>query len=305
MATVTLAESAKLSQDLLISGLIETIVTVDRFYEILPFMEIEGNALAYNRENVMGDVEFLGTGGTIAAKAAATFTQVTTQLTTLIGDAEVNGLIQATRSNLNDQKAVQVMSKAKNIGVTYQNNLVNGDGTGNSITGLLSLMPAGQLVDTGTNGKALDFDTLDNLMDLVKDKNGVVDYMMMPARTLRSYYALLRALGGASIGDVVTLPSGAQVPGYRGVPIFRNDYLPINQTKGSGSDQTTIIAGTVDDGSGKMGIAGLTAMGEAGLRVSELGEAEDRDETITRVKFYNGLALFSELGISGADGITD
>ena len=305
MATVTLVESAKLSQNLLITGLIETIVTVDRFYEILPFMEIEGNALQYSRENVMGDVEFLGVGGTITAKNAATFTTVTTSLTTIIGDAQVNGLIQATRSNLNDQKGIQIMSKAKNIGVTYQNNLVNGDGTGNSITGLLNLLPAGQTVDTGANGKALDFDTLDELIDSVKDKNGQVDYMMMPARTIRSFYALLRALGGASIGDVVTLPSGATVPGYRGVPIFRNDYLPINQTKGSGSAQTTILAGTVDDGSGKMGIAGLTAMGEAGLRVSDLGEAEDRDETITRLKFYSGLALFSELGIAGADGITN
>ena len=49
-----------------------------------------------------------GVGTTITAKAATTFTQVTSTLTTIIGDAEVNGLIQATRSgDGNDQKAVQ------------------------------------------------------------------------------------------------------------------------------------------------------------------------------------------------------
>jgi len=31
--------------------------------------------------------------------------------------------------------------------------------------------------------------------------------------------------------------------------------------------------------------------------VTEVGEAEDSNDTITRVRFYTGLALFSELGM--------
>lgn len=306
MASVTLAESAKLSQDMLIAGIIETIVTVDRFYEILPFHEIEGNALAYNRENAMGTVQNLGVGDTITAKAAATFTQVTTGLTTLLGDAEVNNLIQATRSNIQDQTAAQIASKAKNIGQTYRAQLINGDGTNDTITGLLSLVAAGQTIaSTDANGDALSFEVLDNLIDIVTDKNGQVDYFQLNSRTLRSYFTLLRALGGAGIGEVVTLPSGTQVPGYRGVPMFRNDNLPTDQTRGTTTDATTILAGTVDDGSMQVGIAGLTAMGDAGIRVSNIGESETKDETITRVKFYNGLALFSELGLAAATGITN
>lgn len=305
MATVTLAESAKLSQNMLIAGVIENIVVVDRFYDILPFTELEGNALAYNRENAMGDVQFLGVGGTITAKAAATFTPVTASLTTLIGDAEVNGLIQATRSNITDQKAVQIASKAKNIGLTYRSNLIVGDGLNNTFPGLLALVASSQkILPTGTDGDKLSFDVLDNLIDIVKDKNGVVDYFMMHSRELRQYYKLLRALGGAGIGEVVTLPSGATVPGYRNVPIFRNDNIPIDQTIGDSDDATTIFAGTLDDGSNKMGIAGLTAMGEAGVRIADVGEKENADESITRVKFYCGLANFSELGLAAATGIT-
>ena len=116
MPTVTLAEAAKLTQDQLVAGLIETIVEVNPLYELMPFTEIEGNALAYNRENALGDTQFLGVGGTITAKNPATFTKVTSELTTLIGDAEVNGLIQATRSDYTDQTAVQVASKAKSAG---------------------------------------------------------------------------------------------------------------------------------------------------------------------------------------------
>lgn len=305
MATVTLAESAKLTQNQLLSGIIETIVEVNPMYELMPFQEIHGNALAYNRENALGDVQFLGVGGTITAKNPATFTQVTSALTTLIGDAEVNGLIQATRSDMQDQTAIQIASKAKSLGRKFQQNMIVGDGTSDTFSGLLSLIPAAQKRTSATNGQNLTFDILDELIDMVKDKDGQVDYLMMPARTIRSYYALLRALGGASVGDVVTLPSGRKIPVYRDIPILRNDFLPTNQVQGSATNATTVIAGTFDDGSMTHGIAGLTAQGASGVRVSRIGESETKDETITRVKMYCGMALFSELGIASASGITN
>lgn len=306
MASVTLAESAKLALNMLVAGVIENVITVNRMFEVLPFDGISGNALAYNRENVLGAVETRTVGDTISAgKAAATFTQVTSSLTTIVGDAEVNGLIQATRSEDNDQTAVQIASKSKSAGRKFQDMLINGTGSGSEFDGLINLCAAGQEVATGTDGGALSFAFLDELLDLVIDKDGQVDYITMHARTLRSYMALLRGLGGASIGDVVQLPSGAEVPAYRGVPIFRNDYIPINQTKGSGSAQTTIFAGTLDDGSRQHGISGLTAESMAGISVVDVGESETKDEHIWRVKWYCGLALFSEKGLACADGITN
>ena len=306
MASVTLAESAKLAQDDLVAGVIENVITVNRMFEVLPFDGINGNALAYNRENVLGDVATEGVGDTIGAKAAATFTQVTSTLTTIVGDAEVNGLIQATRSSDgNDQTAVQIASKAKSAGRSYQNLFINGVAGGTDFDGLLALCVAGQTVATGASGGALSFLFLDELLDLVVDKDGEVDYITMHARTIRSYNALLRGLGGASISEVITLPSGATVPSYRAVPIFRNDYIPITQVKGGGSDQTTIFAGTLDDGSRTHGIAGLTAENFAGINVVDVGESETKDEHIWRVKWYSGLALFSEKGLACADGITD
>lgn len=313
MASVTLVESAKLSQDMLISGVIESIVTVDRFFEVLPFLEIEGNALAYNREAAMGNVENLAVGGTIVAKAAATFTKVTTSLTTIIGDAEVNNLIQNTRSNFTDQKAAQVMSKAKNIGLTYRDQYVNGTGASDTVQGMTSLVAAAAASQTlaaaardggaGTNGDQLTFLVMDELIDIVKDKNGIVDYFQMNSRELRQFFVLLRAQGGATIQETVTLPSGATVPAYRSVPIFRNDNIAIDVTIGSNTTSGQIFAGTLDDGSNQVGISGLTAVGESGIRVTEIGEHQSKDESITRVKFYCGFALFSELGIATATGI--
>ena len=81
MATVTLVEASKLTQDMLLAGVIEQIIEVNPMFELFPFMEIEGNALSYNREATLGDVQFLGVGGTITAKNPATFTKKSASLT--------------------------------------------------------------------------------------------------------------------------------------------------------------------------------------------------------------------------------
>lgn len=317
MASTTLLESAKLSQDLLVQGIIEDIIEVNQMFQMLPFDGIEGNALAYNRENVIGGAGVGGVGDAISAytdtilggntsKDAATWDQISTSLTRILGDAEMDGLIQATRSNINDQKATQVASKAKNVGRQYQNMLINGTGASDQFTGLIPLAVAGQQVDTGTDGSALSFEILDEMIDLVKDKDGKVDYIIMHQRTRRAYKALLRALGGTSPDDIYTMPDGSQVIAYSGIPIFVNEHIPITQTKGATvGSTTTIFAGTFDDGSRKHGIAGLTASKESGIVVKEIGEKEDADESITRIKWYCGLALFSEKGLSSAPGVTN
>lgn len=320
MPSITLVESAKLSQNELVAGVIENIITVNRMFHVLPFDGIDGNALAYNRENALAPVATVGVGDTDgvigssatsgnnqserqAAKDAATFTQVTSTLTTILGDAEVNGLIQATRSNDNDQTAVQIASKSKSAGRKYQDMMVNGDGTNYGFAGLISLCPSGQVLDTGTDGQKLSLELMDELQDTVIDKDGTVDYFAFNQREIRTMNKLLRELGGTSAMDAVKLPSGAEVPAYRGVPVLRNDYIPVNQTKGASSNCTSIFAGTFDDGSRQHGIAGLTASQQAGIHVVDVGEHQQKDERIWRVKWYAGLALFSEKGIAMAQGI--
>lgn len=307
MASITLVESAKLAQDDFTAGIIENVIDVNQIYQLMPMDGIDGNSLAYNRENVLGDVQTVTVGDLITARAAATYTQVNSSLTTIIGDAEVNGLIQATRSNRgNDQTAVQIASKAKSAGRKYQDMMVNGTGSGTQFPGLLVLCDAGRTIaSTGANGDVLSFATLDQLIDTVTDKDGQVDYIIANSRTVRSYKALLRGLGGNSVDDMYQLPSGAQVNAYSGVPIFRNDWVPINQTRGSTTTATTVFAGTFDDGSRKHGISGLTAANAAGLQVDYVGVHQSKDEKIYRVKWYCSMALFNLNGLAMATGITN
>lgn len=305
--SVTLTESAKLSQDMLVRGVIENTITVNQSYQVMPFMGIEGNSLAYNRENVLGDVMVAGVGSEITANAAATFTQVTSSLTTIIGKAAVNGLIQATRSNFTDQAATQIGSKAKSVGRKYQDLFINGDSNNaNEFDGLLNLVSSGQTVDVtddNANGEILTLDRLDEGMSNVTAKDGQVDWIMMNDRELRKYMSILRSHGGASINEVISLPDGSQVMGYRGVPIFRNDYITITQTAGGNSDATTIFMGCWDDGGGT-GVSGITAMNDAGMSVVPVGQSESYDEEVYHIRWYVGLANFSDKGLAAVSGIT-
>ena len=317
MASVTLVESAKLAQDELVAGVIENVITVNQMYGVLPFDEIEGNSLKYNRENALGGVGVSGVGDTIGsgdsnpltggsgeAKDAATFTEVYSGLTTILGDAEVNGLIQNTRSgDGNDQAAIQIGSKSKHLGRVYQHMLINGTGASDQFDGLINLCASGQTRTAATDGQALALSHLDELMDLVTVKDGEVDYFAMHSRERRAYRALLRGLGGAAIMEVYELPEGQEVIAYSGVPVFRNDYIPIDQTQGNSTDASTIFAGTLDDGSRSNGLAGLTSSEMMGINVVPVGESETKDEFIWRVKWYAGMALFSEKALACAPGM--
>lgn len=308
MASLSLTEAAKLEQNPLIAGVIESIVTVNPFYHVLPFDRISGNAIQYNRENAIGGVAPIGIGGgsnTVpdAAKTPATVTPVTTALKALIGDALVDHFIQTTMGLQNDQKGVQIASKAKGLGREYQRQLILGDSGSNPLEfdGLQKLVPDAQVIDAAQGDYS--FEILDALISSVKAKDGQVDFLMMPDAAIRKHFSLLRALGGANISEVMQMPDGSKIPVYRGIPMFRNDWVPLDTATDAGHVLTDIYAGCLDDGSRKVGIAGLTSEVQSGIFVTEVGEAELTNDTITRLRFYSSLAVFSELGIARAKNV--
>jgi len=308
MPSLTLAEAAKLQQNPLIAGVVESIVTTNQMYSVLPFMAIEGNALSYNREAVLGDSEFIGVGGadnTITAKAPTTVTPATAKIVPIVGDAEVDHFEATAMSTQNDQEAIQIAGKAKSIGRKFQDTMINGDSAVNtkSFDGLAKLVPPSQKF--GAAGAAFSLDVLDGVLDLVKSKDGQVDFYMMNSRHIRNYLKVLRDLGGASVNEVVQLPGGGTVMAYRGIPIFKNDWIPVAGGAEPGLNRSDIYAGVFDDGSKKIGISGLTAARQSGIFVSRVGEAEDSNDIITRLRFYCGFALFSELGIAMAPAVDD
>ena len=310
MATQTLAEAAKLIQNDLIAGVAEDIISINPIYDIMPFVSYTGQGIVVNRENALGDAGMYAVGATITHKTAATFTQQTFTATKLIGDAELDGLVRVQSEGGGvDQVAVEISSKAKSIGRLFQQGMATGDGSSPNMNSLHSMCDSGQFT-TASAGQALSFELLDELCDLVKSKDGQVDWIMMPARTIRSYKVLLRALGGTPADWVVTLPGGRQTISYEGIPIFKNEYLSTEETANgaavTGGALTSVWAGVWDDGSEKVGFAGIhPIMVPAGIMVEPVGAQEAVDTSIWRVKQYANCALFNRRGLARLTSIND
>jgi hypothetical protein len=310
MATQTLAEAAKLINDDLVAGVAEDIISVNPLFDILPFNGYTGQGIVVNREDALGDAGFYAVGATITHKTAATFEQQTFTATKIIGDAELDGLVKVQSEGGGvDQVAVEISSKAKSVGRQFQTGMASGDGSSPNMNSLHSLCDSGQYT-TASAGQALSFELLDELCDLVKSKDGQVDWIQMPARTLRSYKVLLRALGGTPADWVVELPGGRKVISYEGIPIFKNEYLSVTETANGaaleGDVLTSVWAGVFDDGSEKVGVAGIHPVNvPAGVQVEPVGPQEAVDTSIWRVKQYANFACFNRRGLARLTSINN
>src|SRR5918997_1646300 len=123
---MTKVEAAKLTQDMMLRGVIETIVTESRILELLPFMEVTGTAVTYNREATLPAATFYDAGDTWS-EATPTFTQVTAALKILGGDADVDNFLGQTYADPNDLEAEVLMKRAKATAHLYSDSFFNGD----------------------------------------------------------------------------------------------------------------------------------------------------------------------------------
>lgn len=310
MASQTLIEAKKFINDDIVAGVVQDIIDINPMYTVLPFTSYVGQAILTNRELALGDAGFYAVDATITNKAASTYTQVPFSAVKIIGDVELDNLVSATSSSGGvDQLAVEIGSKAKQVGRLFQTGLATGDGIAPNMNSLHSMVDSGQFT-TASAGQALSFALLDELLDLVKAKDGQVDWIQMPARTLRSFKVLLRALGGASINEVVNLVDGRTVVGYNGIPIFRSDFLSTTETA-NGALLTTgalasVWAGCFDDGSQKIGLSAIhPETVPAGVQVEFVGQLEAKDSSLVRVKQYTNAVIFNRKGLARLPSINN
>ena len=291
---MTQVEAARLTQDLLLRGVIETIVYESSILQLLPFTEVNGTALVYNREKTIPATAFYAVGDTWT-EATPTWDQITSTLTIMGGDADVDNFLQQTYADPNDLEAAVIESRAKSIAQTWSDTFYNGD-TGvdpKSFDGLVNLVTAGQTVTAGAGGAALTLSMMDELIDTVKP--GRPDALLMAKRTRRKLSSLRRASG--NLLETAVDAFGRHALFYDGIPLLVDDWLPITEVVGgSGAVCSSVYAV-------KLGSAGLMGLENGGVQVETVGELETKDATRHRLKWYSGLALMSELGVARLAGI--
>ena len=294
---LTLAEAGKLSNDVLLTGVIETIVNESPILQALPFIEIVGNGLSYNQENTAPTAAFYDAGDTWA-ESTPTFTQQTATLKILGGDADVDNFLKSTRSNLQDLEAAVVQLKAKAVQQKFDDTFVNGDTASDakSFDGIDKLATGGQTVSMGTNGATLTLDKLDEVIDKVKA--GKPHMLLMSRRSRRKLSAISRATGSGLL-ETDRNQFGQMVQYYDGIPVGMNDWITDDKTVGTSDDCSTIYAVQFGEGA----IAGLS--GPGGLQVERVGSLEVKDATRTRVKWYVAMAVFNALKLAKLTGVRD
>jgi hypothetical protein len=295
------AEAEKLSNNMLVQGLVEEIITVNEMFDILPFAQVNGKAYLYKRENVLPTVTFLDPNDAVT-EDAATFTEVMTKLRILAGDVDVDKFLNETMSDTDSQLATQLSLKVKAMARKFQDATVNGDSVADikSFDGMAKLCVAGQTTPIATNGGALTLTALDQLIDSVPNKP---DFLVMRRGTRRAYVALLRAANGNN-GSMFQHPNfSVPVLQHNGVPILMNDWLPSNEVCGtSGAVTASVYAVRANE---MDGLHGLYGGDSAGIRVENIGTVQNKDAIRTRVKWYCGLALKSTKSLARLSGITN
>lgn len=293
-------EAEKLSQNDVVVGLIEEIITVNEMFSILPFVQVNGKAFVYKRENVLATAAYIDVDE-VVPESASTFTEIVTKLRILAGDVDVDKFLMETMSDTEDQLATQIALKMKTVARMFQDTIVNGNSGTNpkEFDGIRVLTTAGQTLNAATNGAALTFGMLDQLVDMVPNKP---DFLMMRQGTRRAYTALARATGGTD-AVMVELPNfGKPVLSHNGVPIIVNDFQSGVETLGAGTNLASIYAVRANELDGFHGLYGGSA---AGIRVEAIGTVQNKDAVRTRVKWYVGAALKSTRSVARLAGVTN
>ena len=306
---MTLAESAKYSQEYLYPKVVEEILKVSPILTKIPFVEVRGTALRvdYEDESNPSTVNFYGPNEQIVG-GEGLLLQRDFSLTRLIGDAQVDNLLRKSRSNPIDIMAEQLKLKSKAMAHKFEKTLIYG-GTPltNEFNGLhsSSILVAGQTVKLGTvaTGAPLTTTALDQMLDLVA-VGGMPDVIVMNRNILRRLSAYLRTLGSHQserdeYGNLWT--------SWQGVPIAASDF--ITQLEAIATDATydstgvgvtsTVFALRFGAGDGLVGIQ------SGSIATEKFGNLENFDGTKIRLKWYCGMALYQSKAIAAITGVTD
>lgn len=304
---ITLVEAAKLSRDDLQRGVIETFVQTSPLLDRLPLLEIEGNAYAYNSEGTLPGVEFRAVNGSYS-ESTGTVNQASEKLVILGGDADVDTFIQKTRSNLNDQRAVQTAMKVKAASYKFQDTFINGDVAvdANAFDGLKKRLTGGQVLTAPgangspvyNNGTAADvnafFAALDDLVSSVPGLDGGNGAIYANAKIIGKIRAAGRIAGGVEI--VREDMTGKRVVMWNGIPVLDlgktaagADILPLSETKGASNLTSSIYAVKFGQDEGDAAVTGLT---NGGVSVRDLGEIDAKPAYRTRIEFFCGVGVF-------------
>lgn len=299
---LTLVEAAKLhSGDVVRSAIIELYASSSPVLENLPFTNIPGNALRYNREDKLPGVGFRGVNEGYTESVGALNPQVET-LSIAGGDLDVDKFIVDTMGE--DQRSIQETMKVKALALRWTKAFIKGDSDSNprEFDGMQRRITGSQLIDNHATGAGLSLGKLDELIDATNNPSALV-----MNKTLRRL--LTAAARNPSVGGYITYgvdAFGRRIAQYNDLPILildedeaGNQILAFNEVGASGgTTNTSIYCLSFGEGS-------LHGIENGGIDARDLGEIEAKPVFRTRVEWYSGIAQYHGKAAARLRGITN
>jgi HK97 family phage major capsid protein len=194
MAGITLAEASKLIETPLKRGIIETIARESAVLEVLPFININGNAYSYVQEDTLGTVGFRDVN-TDYNHTNPTYVQKTEHLRRLGSKVEVDRFIELTQ-NIHDVRAEATAAKAKAIANEFTRAFFKGNASTNpqEFDGLDVRITGSQLIDVSNAGTPVKLEPI-HIHTLLDTVMGGADVLFMNKRTRRKVTSMFQNQG--------------------------------------------------------------------------------------------------------------
>lgn len=299
---LTLVEAAKLhSGDVLKSSIIELYARNSDVLQFLPFDNISGNSLSYNREDKLPGVGFRGVNQGYSESTGVLNPQ-TERLTIAGGDLDVDKFIVDTMGA--DQRSSQEAMKVRALALRWGKAFIKGDQDADprEFDGLQKRVQSSMIIDNHATGAGLSLAALDEAIDAVDNPSAIIMNKAMRRR-------LTQASRDQSVGGYVEFTQdsyGRRMTQYADLPVLIVDedeegeqILPFNEAgAGGGSSATSLYV--VSFGEGK-----LIGLQNGDINVRDMGELESKPALRTRVEWYSGFAIYHGKSVARVRGVTN
>ena len=294
---LTLIEAAKLEKgNAYKSGIIELYGGSSSILINLPFENIQGNALKYNRESSLPGVGFRGVNEGYTPSTGV-LNPLSEALVIAGGDLDVDKFTIDTMGA--EQRSVQEGMKARALSLAWTRKFIKGDSETDprEFDGLQKRIVGNQLIPAGTTdgGTALSLAKLDEAIDQTLNPT----HLIMSKAMARRFTAAARTTAVSGYVNYTVDQLGRRVMQYNDIPIVTVDldnegnsildFDEVSYTSSAwgGNDTATSIYIV------SMGADALTGIQNGGMDVRDLGELQTQPLFRTRIEWYNGVAIFN------------
>ena len=298
----TLIEYMKTTTSELLAGVIEEFARTSPILELLPFKEIIGNALTYNKEDSLPGIAFRGVNEAYDEDTGV-INPETENLKILGGDADTDRALQKWEKNFGERRATDLMMKVKAAALYFTKCFFDGDESSapREFDGLNVRLTGNQVItDSGGNGANLSESFMNQLIDAVQ---GRPDALYMGKKCRRQVNNLAKS---STILTVTKDQFGEPIQAYAGIPIYvieednsDNTILAFDETKGSSSGVCASMYAV------KFGVdTHLCGLQTEPLEAYDLGELDTKPAFRSRIEWLITIAIFHSKSAARLEGIT-